>query len=130
MTFFYSGAESSSVKLISERLCTVQSRHGYKGVCIWCGFGQIRYANRKSLAKCSQINEIVFLLRVDYTLPFRCAFVCPTIKLFNAEACNIGGQASATSGLSDMKTHIKKEPFNRPLKGRLHSRFLRPILRL
>jgi hypothetical protein len=37
-------------------------------------------------------------------------------KLFDAEACDIGGQASATNCLSDMKTHIENAPCNRPLK--------------
>jgi hypothetical protein len=36
-------------------------------------------------------------------------------KPFDAEACDIGGQASATNGLSDMKTHIENAPCNRPL---------------
>jgi hypothetical protein len=36
-------------------------------------------------------------------------------KPFDAEACDIGGQASATNGLSDMKTHIKNASCNRPL---------------
>ncbi len=35
-------------------------------------------------------------------------------KPFDAEACDIGGQASATNGLSDIKTHIKNAPCNRP----------------
>jgi hypothetical protein len=29
-------------------------------------------------------------------------------KPFYAEVCDIGGHASATNGLSDMKTHIEK----------------------
>jgi hypothetical protein len=33
-------------------------------------------------------------------------FRCPT-KMFEAEACDIGGQASATNGLLDMKTPSK-----------------------
>jgi hypothetical protein len=36
-------------------------------------------------------------------------------KPFDAEACDIGGHASATNGLSDMKTHIENAPCNRPL---------------
>jgi hypothetical protein len=36
-------------------------------------------------------------------------------KPFDAEAYNIGGHASATNGLSDMKTHIENAPCNRPL---------------
>jgi hypothetical protein len=36
-------------------------------------------------------------------------------KPFDAEECDIGGHASATNGLSDMKTHIKNAPCNRPL---------------
>jgi hypothetical protein len=36
-------------------------------------------------------------------------------KPFDAEACDIGGQASATNGLSDMKTHIENAQCNRPL---------------
>jgi hypothetical protein len=38
-------------------------------------------------------------------------------KPFDAEACDIGRQASATNGLSDMKTHIENAPCNRPLTG-------------
>jgi hypothetical protein len=34
---------------------------------------------------------------------------------FDAEACNIGGQASATNGSPDMKTHIGNAACNRPL---------------
>jgi hypothetical protein len=40
-------------------------------------------------------------------------------KPFDAEACDIGGQASATNGLSDMKTHIENAPCNRPLTLRI-----------
>jgi hypothetical protein len=36
-------------------------------------------------------------------------------KPFDAEACDIVGQASATNGLADMKTHIENAPCNRPL---------------
>jgi hypothetical protein len=36
-------------------------------------------------------------------------------KPFDAEACDIGGHASATNGLSDIKTHIKNATCNRPL---------------
>jgi hypothetical protein len=45
-------------------------------------------------------------------------FICVLMseKPFDAEACDIGGQASATNGLSDMKTQIKNAPCNRPLK--------------
>jgi hypothetical protein len=39
-------------------------------------------------------------------------------KLFDAEACDIGGQASATNGSPDMKTHIENAACNRPLKQR------------
>jgi hypothetical protein len=35
-------------------------------------------------------------------------------KPFDAEACNIGGHASATNGLSEMKTHIENALCNRP----------------
>jgi hypothetical protein len=35
---------------------------------------------------------------------------------FDAEACDIGGQASATNGSPDMKTHIENAACNRPLK--------------
>jgi hypothetical protein len=34
---------------------------------------------------------------------------------FDAEACDIGGQASATNGTPDMKTHIENAACNRPL---------------
>jgi hypothetical protein len=44
-------------------------------------------------------------------------------KPFDAEACDIGGQASATNGLSDIETHIKNALCNRPLKVRLHGAF-------
>jgi hypothetical protein len=37
-------------------------------------------------------------------------------KPFHAEACDIDGHASATKGLSDMKTHIENAPCNRPLR--------------
>jgi hypothetical protein len=37
-------------------------------------------------------------------------------KPFDAEACDIGGQASATNGLSDIKTHIENAPCNPPQK--------------
>jgi hypothetical protein len=37
-------------------------------------------------------------------------------KPFDAEACDIGGQASATNGLSDMKKDIENALCNRPLK--------------
>jgi hypothetical protein len=40
-------------------------------------------------------------------------------KPFDAEVCNIGGRASATNGLSDMKTHIENAPCNRPLKANI-----------
>jgi hypothetical protein len=46
-------------------------------------------------------------------------------KPFDAEACNIGGHASATNGLSDMKTHIENTPCNRPLKK--IGQFVNPI---
>jgi hypothetical protein len=46
----------------------------------------------------------------------RCVFVSD--KPFEAEACDIGGQASATNGLSDIQTHIKNALCHRPLKGR------------
>jgi hypothetical protein len=36
---------------------------------------------------------------------------------FEAEACDIGGQASATNGSPDMKTHIGNAACNRPFKG-------------
>jgi hypothetical protein len=36
-------------------------------------------------------------------------------KTFDAEACDIGGQASVTNGLSDIETHIKNALCNRPL---------------
>jgi hypothetical protein len=36
-------------------------------------------------------------------------------KPFDAEACDIGGQASATNGSPDMKTHIENAACNRPL---------------
>jgi hypothetical protein len=36
-------------------------------------------------------------------------------KPFDEEACDIGGQASATNGLTDMKTHIENALCNRPL---------------
>jgi hypothetical protein len=39
-------------------------------------------------------------------------------KPFDAEVCGIGGHASATNGLSDMKTHIENAPCNRPLRER------------
>jgi hypothetical protein len=44
-------------------------------------------------------------------------------KPFDAEACDIGGQASATNGLSDMKTHIETAPCNRPpmLRRRMYA---------
>jgi hypothetical protein len=56
-------------------------------------------------------------LRVDYTVRFQCEFLCPTNRLTQrcAEACDIGGQASATNGLSDIETHIKNALCNRPL---------------
>jgi hypothetical protein len=38
----------------------------------------------------------------------RCVFMSD--KPFDAEACNIGGQASVTNGLSDMKTHRVIDP--------------------
>jgi hypothetical protein len=56
---------------------------------------------------------------------FRCAFLCPTNHL--TEACDIGGQASATNGLSDATnglSDIKNAPCNRPLRGRLHIQIL------
>jgi hypothetical protein len=37
-------------------------------------------------------------------------------KPFDAKACDMGGQASATNGLSDIKTHIENAPCNRPLR--------------
>jgi hypothetical protein len=40
---------------------------------------------------------------------------------FDAEACDIGGQAAATNGLPDMKTHIKNAACNRPLKNSSHN---------
>jgi hypothetical protein len=36
-------------------------------------------------------------------------------KPFDAEACDLSGPASATNGLSDMKTHIENAPCNRLL---------------
>jgi hypothetical protein len=36
---------------------------------------------------------------------------------FDAEACDIGRQASATNGSPDMKTHIENAACNRPLRG-------------
>jgi hypothetical protein len=38
-------------------------------------------------------------------------------KPFDAEACDIGGQASATNGLSDMKTPFKTHRVIDPLQG-------------
>jgi hypothetical protein len=40
-------------------------------------------------------------------------------KPFDAEACNIGGQASASNGLTDLSnglTDMKNAPCNRPLR--------------
>jgi hypothetical protein len=40
-------------------------------------------------------------------------------KPYDAEACDIGGQASATNGLTDATnglTDVKNAPCNRPLK--------------
>jgi hypothetical protein len=44
-------------------------------------------------------------------------FMCVSMsdKPFDAEACDIGGQASATNGLSDPETQIENAPCNRPL---------------
>jgi hypothetical protein len=47
-------------------------------------------------------------------------FMCVSMsdKPFDAEACNIGGQASATNGLSDATNRlsdVKNAPCNRPL---------------
>jgi hypothetical protein len=39
-------------------------------------------------------------------------------KPFDAEACDIGWQALAINGLSDMKMHIKNAPCNGPLRAR------------
>jgi hypothetical protein len=58
----------------------------------------------------------------DHHLPFKGrlhgAFsMCVSMsdKPFDAEACDMSGQASATNGLSDIKTHIENAPCNRPL---------------
>jgi hypothetical protein len=44
-------------------------------------------------------------------------------KPFDAEACDICGQASATNGLSDMETHIENAPCDLPLKVTKQSNF-------
>jgi hypothetical protein len=44
-------------------------------------------------------------------------------KPFDAEACDIDGQASATNGLSDMKTPSKTHRVINPLLGSIHLRF-------
>jgi hypothetical protein len=38
---------------------------------------------------------------------------------FDAEACEIGGQASATNGSPDMKTHIENAACIRPFSGQV-----------
>jgi hypothetical protein len=42
-------------------------------------------------------------------------YVSMSDKPFDAKACDIGGKASATNGLSDIETHIKNALCNRPL---------------
>jgi hypothetical protein len=55
-------------------------------------------------------------LRVDYTVRFlMCVFMSD--KPFDAEACDIGGHASATKGLSDMKTPSKTHRVVDPLES-------------
>jgi hypothetical protein len=49
-------------------------------------------------------------------------------KLFDTEACDIGGHASATNGLSDMKTPSKThrviDPLLVDINGSMHDSFL------
>jgi hypothetical protein len=65
-----------------------------------CDVLQIAPANRTLNCSCNQSLKV----RLHGTF-FMCVF--KSVKPFDAEACDIGGNASATNGLSDMKTPSK-----------------------
>jgi hypothetical protein len=65
---------------------------------------------------CSRVKRTILLRGRLHGAFFMC--VSMSDKPFDAEACNIGGQASATNGLSDATNRlsdVKNAPCNRPL---------------
>jgi hypothetical protein len=87
----------------------------------------------KSIHEKSSLNDsefpIIFPSKIESELSLRgrlhgAFFMCVSMsdKPFDAEACDIGGQASPTNGLTDATnglSDVKNAPCNRPLRTRV-----------